>query len=1029
MIETTSLILSNRLDMLASVLAKVLEEEDPFEERVILTASAEMKGWLLLELARFSSRKGVAGLKIFAWQEGIRYLINQPGKELSYVELYLLVYEALCGSEEAEVRAYAKEARLGDLAQQLADLFVVYGYYGREFSVGAGGDWQSRLWKKIFVEQGWRAPMQLLTQPMRVKEKVYCFGCDVLPPIVWEALLRLDELKIFHFSPCISYWADLCSDVERRAMKRRGKRRGVSLEEMQQLQDYLLEAHPLLANWGKMGRETLKIFDEYDMDVQEVYDSLEGKESSLASLQKDFLFHRVSEIPQDFSVKINKTGSSRLREVQVLYNEIFRAHQEGIAFSEMLVLAPDVDVYSPLIELVFSEKERPIPYRMTGVDALAGDTVWQGFKRLLHLSQSRWDAESLLVLFENGAFRAKQGWDLERLDQIRKWVRDARIRWGQSGEQKEKTLSQWLGRSLTSVSRGTWEEGADLLVNSLIYLFPDQEINSPPISPVAGLGLSDADGVEELLQLIEELKRDLSPFADGSLRSPKEWAESLSSLYTSYFAGEELDALQEILYCLHQAEAKTKEKIPFFILSYLFARKSASSIGSSMLHGVRIASFEAGSIVPCRALFLLGQDEESFPRRSFPSSLDRCKGSKEAAPLRSDIDRYLFLQAVCSAQDLLVISYGHISPEDEKQLAPSIVVREWMSYAKNLFAVIHPSFPWHRRCFEEKLCQSMSVSERRAALVFHGEKKPLQFFPSFVFPAEANPPLVEEVVFLKHLKKVFSHPWKFYLQHVLYLWIEESKKEDWSDFELDWIQRSKLLKSGLNRPLDSLIEALEKKNLFPIGLFGQSVRKNVEEAFEDWKGRLEEWNMDPKEISTVSFQDFSQGPFSFPPLEISFRNSLVHLQGDVGFCSMRGPIHFGEDSFASLLRNWPEYLAVLCALGTNEIFCLRSGKIKTVESPKEALKECLEIYSLALQSPLPLVSEWADALVRKQDPIELVKKFEGKQMIIEDPVYDWVFSRIKPPSPEALVADWAPYFEKRLNALLSLYPRRSYAKV
>jgi Exonuclease V gamma subunit len=633
MIETASLILSNRLDMLASVLAKVLEEEDPFEGRVILTASAEMKGWLLMELARFSSRKGVAGLKIFAWQEGMRYLVNQPGKELSYVELYLLVHEALCASEEEEVQAYAKEARLADLAQQLADLFVVYGYYGREFSLGAGKDWQSRLWKKIFVEGAWRAPVQLLAQPMRVKEKVYSFGCDALPPVVWEALLRFDELKIFHFSPSISYWADLCSDVERRAMKRSGKRRGVSLEEMQQLQDYLLDAHPLLANWGKAGRETLKIFDECNMDVQEVYDSLEGKESSLASLQKDFLFHRVSEMPQDSSVKINKTGSSRLREVQVLYDEMFRAHQEGIAFSEMLVLAPDVDVYAPLIELVFSEKERPIPYRMAGVDGLARDVVWQGFKRLLDLSQSRWDAESLLVLFENGAFRAKQGWDLERLDQIRRWVRDVRIRWGQSGEQKEKTLAQWLGRSLPSPSRGTWEEGADRLVSSLIYLFPDKEVSLPSISPVAGVNLSDADEVEELLQLIEELERDLSSLADGSLLSPKEWAERLSALYASYFGVEELDALQEILYCLHQAEEKTKEK--FLFLSFLICLCANRPLRLVPHCSMALASLplKRDRLSLAERYFCSGKMKKVFLDALFPLHLIDAKDRKKLRPL------------------------------------------------------------------------------------------------------------------------------------------------------------------------------------------------------------------------------------------------------------------------------------------------------------------------------------------------------------------------------------------------------------
>ncbi|HAB98282.1 MAG TPA: hypothetical protein DCE71_00475, partial [Parachlamydiales bacterium] len=693
MTTSASLVLGNRLDTLANILAQVLEKDgsDPFVGRVILTASAEMKGWRLLKLAHFSSKRGVAGLKIFSWQEGIRYLLNQPGKELSYVELYLLVYDALKVSEDEEVRTYVREARLADLAQQVADLFSTYGYYGGESCFAGTDDWQGRLWKKLFVERPWRAPVQLLAEPMRVKERVYCFGCDELPPAVWEAILRLSEVKIFHFSPCASYWTDLCSDRERRAMSRSGKKRGVSEGELELFQEYLLDAHPLLANWGKVGRRALEIFEAHEMDVQEAYDPLEERESYLGALQKDLLWNRRLSAFPDESVKINKTGASKLREVQVLYDEMLRAHQRGIAFSEMLVLAPDINVYASLIELVFSDQDRPIPYRMTGVDQC--QPSWQGFKRLLHLSQSRWDAESLLILFENRAFREKRGWDLERLDQIRGWIADARIHWGQSKEDKEKVLSGWLNRSLPAVARGTWEEGADRLVSSLVYLFPEDQNELPAAVPLKGVGLGDADEVEELLELIFQLKRDLSILADGSLRSPKEWGEYFDFLFTSYFPEQELGVLEETIYALRKAELKTNEKVPFSVLAYLFARKRTGSVHSSLLHAAQVASIEPGAIVPCRALFLLGQDEESFPRRSFSSSLDRCKGSKEAPPLCSEIDRYLFLQAVCFAQDSLVISYGHISAEDGKELGASIVVREWQSIANDLSVAVHPCFP------------------------------------------------------------------------------------------------------------------------------------------------------------------------------------------------------------------------------------------------------------------------------------------------------------------------------------------------
>ncbi len=201
-------------------------------------------------------------------------------------------------------------------------------------------------------------------------------------------------------------------------------------------------------------------------------------------------------------------------------------------------------------------------------------------------------------------------------------------------------------------------------------------------------------------------------------------------------------------------------------------------------------------------------------------------------------------------------------------------------------------------------------------------------------------------------------------------------------------------------------------------------------TFEEWQGHLEEWNILPDELSTLSLRDIPNGPFSFAPLEVPFKSSFVRLTGEIPFCSTRGLIYFGEDSFSALLRSWPECLAALCALQSQQIFCIRSGKIKIVESPLEELKKCLDIYDLALQTPLPLVSQWSDALVRKQDPEELEKKFETKRAVLEDPVYDWMFSRIERPSAETITADWGPFLQTKLRGLIELYPLgKNYAKI
>ena len=159
------LFLSNRLDFLAKRLMEVIEQDGfaPLSPRFILIPDASLKPWLLLQLARHSSKKGVAGLTIIPWQEGIRQLV--PGMETmpQYLELYLLIYQALQKSGAPEVVRYVNgtEANLLHLTQELTHLFLTYGYYGIDLKAD---NWQTNLLRQLFVEGPWRLPIQLLHQ-------------------------------------------------------------------------------------------------------------------------------------------------------------------------------------------------------------------------------------------------------------------------------------------------------------------------------------------------------------------------------------------------------------------------------------------------------------------------------------------------------------------------------------------------------------------------------------------------------------------------------------------------------------------------------------------------------------------------------------------------------------------------------------------------------------------------------------------------------------------------------------------------
>ncbi len=1024
---TAALILSNDLEVLAKLLASSLQDEeiDPFAPRVILTQGSQMKSWLLLQLAKHSPKGAVSGLKILSWQEGIRYLWHEPGKELSYLQLYLFIYEALRKSEDETIRRYGEMARLHDLAREVTDLFVSYGYYGRHLPLDEG--WQSDLWKKIFLDGPWKAPWQLLEGPIQVSAQVYVFGCFHLPSAVWRALFKMGQVQIFHLSPCLSYWTDERSDRERRSLLKFGKKRRVSQRELDELETYLLDSHPLLASLGKMGRSALELFDEYDLETQEVYDPLEEKGSLLNQVQKDLLFHQKSAFSApDESIQLHQTGSSRLREVQVLLDEMAKIHEKGVCFSEMLVLAPDISLYAPLIEMVFSDPEFLIPYHISGVDLLSQNSAWRGFKRLIDLGLSNWEVDSLLLLFENGSFRSKRGWDLQKLDQIRSWIQDARIRWGDSKEKRKEVLSSWLSQFEAS-RRGSWEGGIEKIFDSLIYLFPDQE-DLGALHTIPNLSLADADEVEELFSLIFQLQVDLAPLKN-EVKRPAEWGSYLRGLFDAYFSSESRESLEEVFYDLCKAGEKREEPIPISALLHLFEKKQTGSIGSTLLHAAKFAPFEAGAITPCRALFLLGLDEESFPRKQSRSSLDLLANAKEGPPTVADEDRYLFLQAIGSAKDFLRISYSHISAEDGKEVGPSILVRELMSYVGALAPILHPSALWHQRRLFDPACKPSSPGAIRALKAFQEKKEPPQSGFSFQESPKLEKLETDHILQLKDLKRCFSSPWKFYLEKKFSLYFDELEEKDWSDFELSALQTSQLLKEGLQTSIESVLDRIDKRALLPAGLFGKAARNRVVRTFSEWKGHLDHFApADP--LSSVTFCEEPNGPNEFLPIEIPFGGHTVRIVGTIQRALQTGALHFGKDSFASLLRNWPEHLAALLARKSDQIFCIQTGRVKKVLDPMGALKKCVEIVLLGLKTPLPIASEWADALIRKQDVVELEKKM-GFSRLDEDAIYTWVLERTGPIDAKNLIQCWGGYLQESLKDLLDLYPLRAktHAKI
>lgn len=949
------LFLSHRLDALLDQLIQEIEERplDPLEVRTILVPNGHVRQWLLLEIAK---RKGIAmGFKVIE----IEQLIPPS---LSSMQMFCLIYGALSESQDPQLVAYLgeKKHRLLDLTSQLCHLFYRYGQYGSELFQEKKAHWQHEILQKLFIDGPWKLPVQ---EQVQIPVPLTCFGVDFLPPIYWEWLFQAPSLSLYLFSPCADFWADLASDQERRSLNRYWKKRAVSQKSLDQLDIYLREAPKNLANWGKLGRETLKIFDRFALETEEIYPSFEPT-CLLKKIQYDLLTFQETENPViDDSIKVILTGSSRLKEIEALRDEILRLN---VPYHEVAVLAPNIEPYVPLIEFVFGNE---IPYRISGLDAAPQSSFRQGLIRLLKLSSSRWDAKEVLALFETPAFYRKQGWDADTLETYRSWILSAEINWGLDGSHRTSLLQELFGERAYE-DGGSWEKGLDKLLEALIFLKPMQV---------------SADQLEAFLEIIAQLK-NLDLKKEKTLSQWADQLEKASDTFLTVDAESEADTtakncFRQLLFDLRNFE--DPRLFPPEVIQHLLLRPCKIQIRSAHLHAVQFALLEDGALIPAKALFLIGMDEESFPRIPSSTTLNLLR---QKIPDRADCDRYLFLQALFAAGDFLRISYGHLSPDEGKPVGPSPLVQE-------LLSVTGSGIITHYRGFDRPIWKKTFV------------------WPHF---KQITLPEGEEIIHLSELKQLAHHSWKFFLRKVHGIYLNDELEETFS------LQKGKLLRSQFTKTSEIKL---------PAGPFGKAMEAEVLEKACEWQQQLQAWEIKPfslilKESCTAPHWDGSN--YTAPPIEIKWEKLTVRLVGEAKQASLKGLISFNDDTIGGALKIWPEALAVAIALNAPQVWMLKNGKSKSIANPEANLKAFLEYYFHSLHAPSPLLPNWADPLLRKGAK-ELERKME-KDPLFEDPTLEWVSASAELPTAEEIYANWGPFLKKALNGLVELYPAKKASR-
>ncbi len=819
------------------------------------------------------------------------------------------------------------------LAQQIADLFDQYQVYradwlddweqgkdvlrdnlrGATSAIDASQRWQPQLWRLLLADVGTderehhRAGVhrafvkrigELPERPATLPRRIVVFGISSLPQQTLEALTamaRFSQVLLVVANPCRHYWADIIEDRELLRTDRRRQLDKPGLPALPRYEDLHLHANPLLAAWGKQGRDYIRLLDSFDQPERyrrqfaaigrsiDLFQDVEG-DGLLQQVQQAVL--ELQPLPAepaqrqawqegDDSLRFHVAHDPQ-REVEVLHDQLLAMFEQAarngrpLAPRDVIVMVPDIQTYAPHVQAVFGRLHvgdpRHLPWSVADQSARATAPLIVALAHLLALPESRFAVSDVLDLLDVPALRRRFDLAEDSLPILRRWIEGAGIRWGLDGAHKRSL-------DLPALEQNSWRFGLRRML--LGYAVGDGE-TLDGIAPYGEVGGLDAALLGPLSALLDRLEATWQVM--GTDAAPGEWVERLHALLGDFFDnGDSEDATR--LNRLHDAldtwleacdEAAFDQTIPLAVVREHWLQAIDESRLSQRFMGgaVSFGTLMPMRAIPFRVVCLLGMNDGDYPRRQTPLDFDLMAQSGQNRPgdrSRREDDRYLFLEALLSARDALHISWVGRSPRDNSELPPSVLVGQLRDYlaagwhrqreaadapgaGKHLLQALtceYPLQPFSRRYFEAG----------HDARVFTYAHEWQQAHRATAAPTSADilePWVPQTALSLSQLQRFLAHPVAYFFNQRLKVHFTDADDDTLDDepFALDALQRHAATRDALQAALRDdggttlaatvagAVRRLGEEGRLPPGGFGAAVQ---EEIARQVQGLTERW--------------------------------------------------------------------------------------------------------------------------------------------------------------------------------------------
>ncbi|MEJ5073625.1 exodeoxyribonuclease V subunit gamma [Enterobacter ludwigii] len=992
--------------------------------------------------------------------------------------------------------------KLFQLASRVADLYDQYLVYRPEWLTRWEADeridgideaqrWQAPLWKALVehtaalgqplwhranLYQRFITTLENSEQPPAgLPSRVFICGISALPPVYLQALQALGkhvDVYVLFTNPCRYYWGDIkdpafLAKLLARQRRHHREQRELPLFRDSQQAPALFNAdgeqdigNPMLASWGKLGRDYIYLlaglerYQELDafVDIEPdnllhnlQYDILELQNSAVAGRTAEEFARSDSKRtldPDDRSLSIHVCHSPQ-REVEVLHDRLLAMLEENEELSprDIIVMVSDIDSYSPFIQAVFGSAsgDRYVPWAISDRRARQSHPALQAFITLLSLPDSRFVSEDVLALLDVPVLAARFNIDEEGLRYLRLWVNESGVRWGMDDD----NVREW---DLPPTGQHTWRFGLTRML--LGYAMESNQGEWQSILPYDESSGLIAELVGHLASLLMKLNQWRLRLTEE--RALSDWLPVCREMLNDFFLPDpDTEAALALIEQQWQGiieqglESHYGETVPLSLLrDELAQRLDQERISQRFLAGpVNICTLMPMRSIPFKVVCLLGMNDGIYPRALAPLGFDLMsqkpvRGDRS----RRDDDRYLFLEALMSAEQKLYISYIGRSIQDNSERYPSVLVQELVDYigqshclqgdemlncdeseqrVKSHLLYQHSRMPFDAVNFMPGETQSYAHEWLKAASMegeAHGE---------FIQPL---PPVVIETLPFEQLQRFWLHPVRAFFQMRLQVnfRIEENEIPETEPFTLEGLSRYQLNQQLVN----TLVEEQDASLMFrrfraggelPYGAFGEIA----------WDDQCQEMQALADRVSTQRKPGKS--------LEIDLHCDGINITGWLPQVQSDGLLRWRPSlqNVSQGMQLWLEHL-VYCASGgdgESRLLLRKDGEWRFPPlAAQEAMKYLSELvagYREGLSQPLLFLPEsggaWLKACYDSENNVILwdeatqqkarskfMQAWEGSMVIRgegADVWYQRLWRTLEPESVEAIITQAERYLQ------------------